>query len=108
MTCGRNWPAKKPASRWPPPLYSRCDVALTQTTPYATDWRPRYAEAYRRQNRAFLHFVRTGEFSPIAATAWDGYTAAIVAEAGVHALREGRKTPVEMTAKPGFYGKAAP
>ena len=85
------------------PLYSRRDATLTQTTPYATDWRLRYAEAYRRQNRAFLRFVRSGEFSPIASNAWDGYAAAIVAEAGVRALHEGRRVPVAMTAKPAFY-----
>ena len=88
------------------PLHSRRDAALTQTTPYAQDWRLRYAEAYRSQNRAFLRFVRTGEFSPIASTAWDGYAAAIVAEAGVRALHEGRKVPVQMTAKPALYGAA--
>lgn len=88
------------------PLFSRRDSGLAQTTAYATDWRLRYAEAYRRQNRAFLRFVRTGEFSPIASTAWDGYAAAIVAEAGVRALTEARKVPVEMIAQPAFYAKA--
>jgi myo-inositol 2-dehydrogenase/D-chiro-inositol 1-dehydrogenase len=83
--------------------YSRLDARLAQTTGYDSDWRGRYGEAYRRQNRAFLHFVRSGEFSPIASDAWDGYAAAVVAEAGARALAEARRVAVEMIAQPAFY-----
>ena len=87
------------------PSISRLDAGLKHTTGYAADWRDRYAEAYRRQNRAFLHFVRTGEFSAVASDSWDGYAAAAVAEAGVRALKEGRKVAVEMIGKPAFYAR---
>jgi myo-inositol 2-dehydrogenase / D-chiro-inositol 1-dehydrogenase len=83
--------------------YTRRDAALRASTGYGSDWLHLYAEAYRRQNKAFVHFVRTGAFSPIAADAWDGYAAAMVAEAGVRALCEGRKMRVEMRDKPVFY-----
>jgi myo-inositol 2-dehydrogenase / D-chiro-inositol 1-dehydrogenase len=83
--------------------YTRTERALSTGTPYAADWRGRYAEAYRRQNRAFLRFVETGRFPNIASDAWDGYAAAIVAEAGVRALTAGHKMPVSMIAKPEFY-----
>ncbi|KMK69011.1 Gfo/Idh/MocA family oxidoreductase [Puniceibacterium sp. IMCC21224] len=86
-----------------PVAYTRQDAALTSATAYEPDWRGRYAEAYRRQNRAFVQFVRTGQFPEIGADCWDGYCAAIVAEAGVKALNVGRKCPVEMIAKPEFY-----
>ena len=89
-----------------PVSYTRRDIGLQQSTSYASDWRARYAEAYRRQNRAFLYFVRTGEFSPIAADAWDGYSAAIVAEAGVKALKLGHKAPINMAQQPAFYHRA--
>ena len=85
------------------PSFSRLDAGLKHTADYAADWRVRYAEAYRRQNRAFLHFVRTGEFSAVASDSWDGYAAAAVAEAGVRALKEGRKVAVEVVSKPAFY-----
>jgi myo-inositol 2-dehydrogenase / D-chiro-inositol 1-dehydrogenase len=85
------------------PVHTRRDLELRSVTEYAADWRPRYADAYRRQNKAFLNFVRTGAISPIASNAWDGYCAAAVAEAGVRALREGRKIPIEMVSKPDFY-----
>jgi myo-inositol 2-dehydrogenase / D-chiro-inositol 1-dehydrogenase len=51
--------------------HSHLDIALKRSTDYAPDWRVPYREAYRRQNKAFLHFVRTEEFSPIASDSWD-------------------------------------
>jgi myo-inositol 2-dehydrogenase / D-chiro-inositol 1-dehydrogenase len=86
-----------------PVAYTRRDAALQSGTRYDSDWRSRYAEAYRRQNKAFLHFVRTGASSPIAANAWDGYAATVVAEAGVRALHAGRKTGITMVDQPAFY-----
>jgi len=83
--------------------YTRVDRELGQSTSYEADWRGRYAEAYRRQNRAFVRFVETGVFPHIASSSWDGYCAARVAEAGVRALNDGRRIPVEMIAKPEFY-----
>ena len=83
--------------------YTRTDMKLASSTRYDADWRGRYHEAYVRQNRAFLHFVDTGTYPEIASSCWDGYAAAVVAEAGVRALQEGRKMPVEMIAKPEFY-----
>ena len=83
--------------------YTRLDQALTTGTAYETDWRGRYAEAYRRQNRAFLRFVQTGVYPEIASSAWDGYAASVVAETGARALQLGRKLPVEMIIKPEFY-----
>mgnify|MGYP001010925862 CR=1 FL=1 len=83
--------------------YSRFDSNLTNSTAYDADWRGRYAEAYRRQNRDFVRFVQTGEFPAIGSSAWDGYCSAMVAEAGVRALQSGTKQSVEMIQKPEFY-----
>ena len=83
--------------------YTRLDGSLRNSTDYDTDWRGRYAEAYRRQNRAFLRFVETGAFPEFASSCWDGYCSSSVAEAGVKALSEGRKVRVEMIAKSEFY-----
>ncbi|MER9203409.1 Gfo/Idh/MocA family oxidoreductase [Mesorhizobium sp. M0933] len=83
--------------------YTRFDSALAQSTGYDADWRTRYADAYRRQNRDFLRFVTTGEFPATAADCWDGYCAATVAEAGVKALNERRNVSVQMIEKPEFY-----
>lgn len=83
--------------------YSRTYLRLAARIPYDTDWRSRYAEAYRRQNRDFLRFVQTGAFPDIGSDCWDGYCAAVVAQAGVQALTEGRKMPVTMITKPELY-----
>jgi myo-inositol 2-dehydrogenase / D-chiro-inositol 1-dehydrogenase len=83
--------------------YTRIDRALATRTAYEADWRGRYAEAYRRQNRDFLRFVETGRFPDIAASVFDGYAAAIVADTGVRALTDGHKIPITMIGKPEFY-----
>lgn len=83
--------------------YSRFDSNLTNSTAYDADWRGRYAEAYRRQNRDFVRFVQTGDFPVIGSSAWDGYCSAMIAEAGVRALQSGTKQSVEMIQKPEFY-----
>ena len=83
--------------------YTRSDAGLGSHTAYEADWRGRYREAYVRQNRAFLRFVTTGEFPAIGSSAWDGYAAAVVAEAGAKALAQSSRQPVQMIAKPEFY-----
>lgn len=85
------------------PINSRVNTALKAVEHYPEDWRPRFAEAYRLQNKAWIRFIETGEFSPIAPNAWDGYCAAVVAEAGVEALASGSKVAVELVKKPSFY-----
>lgn len=83
--------------------YTSTDLKLARRQRYDADWRGRYHEAYLRQNRDFLHFVETGNFPQIASSCWDGYCAAVVAEAGVNALQSGTKQAVEMIAQPEFY-----
>jgi myo-inositol 2-dehydrogenase/D-chiro-inositol 1-dehydrogenase len=86
-----------------PVAYTRTDMKLASAVRYEADWRGRYNEAYVRQNRDFIRFVETGFFPEIASGCWDGYSAAIVAEAGVTALRTGTRQAVDMIAKPEFY-----
>jgi myo-inositol 2-dehydrogenase / D-chiro-inositol 1-dehydrogenase len=83
------------------PINAVANVALKQLTTYAEDWRLRFAEAYRLQNSAWIKSIHTG----IAAgsTAWDGYCATLVAEAGVKALHSGSTQHINQIAKPKFY-----
>lgn len=83
--------------------YTKTDMKLASSTRYDADWRGRYHEAYVRQNRDFLRFVETGNMPELASDCWDGYSAAIVAEAGSKALASGQKQPVTMIEKPEFY-----
>lgn len=86
---------------------ARIDVDLRSATAYAADWRPRFAEAYRLQNKAWIRAIESGKPSAIAANAWDGYCSSLIAEAGVRALSEGRKVTVDMAEKPALYASAS-
>jgi myo-inositol 2-dehydrogenase / D-chiro-inositol 1-dehydrogenase len=83
------------------PVNSEVHVALRQSTSYAEDWRPRFAEAYRLQNMAWLKSIQTGV--PAGASAWDGYCATLVAEAGVASLAKGSAVMIKQAAKPDLY-----
>ncbi|MEX2693082.1 Gfo/Idh/MocA family oxidoreductase [Rhizobium mongolense] len=83
----------------------RRDSSMMAFEPYAPDWRPRFAEAYRLQNKAFVDFVRTGKIPAVAADAWSGYAAALVAEAGVEALVSGRRIGIERAERPVLYDR---
>ena len=85
------------------PVHARINTELKSLERYAPDWRPRFAEAYRLQNKAWLKFVETGAPSPIAANAWDGYCATLTAEAGVRALSNGVRAVIERAERPAFY-----
>jgi myo-inositol 2-dehydrogenase/D-chiro-inositol 1-dehydrogenase len=50
----------------------------------ASDWRPRFALAYRAELQAWVEALRSGV--PAGASAWDGYVATAVAEAGLKSL----------------------
>ncbi len=76
---------------------------LGATKAYAADWRPRFAEAYRLQNKAWINSILTGKPSEIASNAWDGYCATRVAETGVAALKSGSRQVVELIDKPALY-----
>ncbi|WP_455924201.1 Gfo/Idh/MocA family oxidoreductase [Pseudomonas putida] len=85
------------------PVQARFNTGLRAAHTYAADWRPRFAEAYRLQDQAFLAFVNTGEFPAHAANAWDGYCAASVAQAGIQALNEGRRIVLDTLPAPALY-----
>lgn len=84
------------------PIHADVNLGLRQFTTYPADWRPRFVEAYRRQNCAWVASVRTGKPNP-GASAWDGYAAAAVAAAGVEALGTGKPAAVRMVSRPKFY-----
>lgn len=59
---------------------------LARTSSFAADWRPRFAEAYRRELQAWVDGVR-GLQAPDLATARDGLVAAAVCDAAVRSMR---------------------
>ena len=83
------------------PDRSVTSVNLVQGVSYPEDWRPRFADAYRLQNSAWIKSIETG--SPAGASAWDGYAATLVAEAGVASLAKGVAVAVVHAQKPKLY-----
>jgi myo-inositol 2-dehydrogenase / D-chiro-inositol 1-dehydrogenase len=83
------------------PIASEINVNLQAITTYAADWRPRFAEAYRLQNSAWLKSIETGK--PAGASAWDGYAATLIAEAGVQSLEKQAAVKVIPISKPKLY-----
>ncbi|WP_217561458.1 Gfo/Idh/MocA family protein [Streptomyces sp. GbtcB6] len=65
------------------------------------DYLERFADAYDREVQAWVDATRRGEAT--GPSAWDGYAAAAVCEAGVLSQREGRRVEVELIERPAFY-----
>lgn len=66
------------------------------------DWRPRFARAYEAELQAWIGAIRSGV--PAGASAWDGYAATAIAEAGVRSLTTGDPAEVNLAARPEVYG----
>jgi myo-inositol 2-dehydrogenase/D-chiro-inositol 1-dehydrogenase len=66
------------------------------------DWRPRFAEAYRRELQSWIDGLRFAKASS-GASAWDGYAATVVAETATRALGSGTREEVRLTPRPAFY-----
>lgn len=65
------------------------------------DFRDRFMQAFDLEFQRWADAARRGGID--GASAWDGYAAAAVCEAGLEALGSGCRTEVDMAAKPGFY-----
>ncbi|WPO69339.1 Gfo/Idh/MocA family oxidoreductase [Streptomyces sp. KN37] len=68
----------------------------------ARDYVVRFADAYDREVRAWVAAAREGR--AVGPSAWDGYAAAAVAEAGVASLRDGGRVTVDLAVRPALYG----
>ncbi|WP_171115947.1 Gfo/Idh/MocA family oxidoreductase [Streptomyces sp. Z423-1] len=65
------------------------------------DYLVRFADAYDREVQAWVDATRQGRVT--GPSAWDGYAASAVAEAGVRALESGARVTVELAARPELY-----
>ena len=83
------------------PNRTEVSLELAHGSAYPADWRPRFADAYRLQAQAWIGAI-AGDASA-GASAWDGYAAAAVAEAGLQSLTENRSVPISLTEKPTLY-----
>jgi myo-inositol 2-dehydrogenase / D-chiro-inositol 1-dehydrogenase len=77
-------------------------AARQAATPIPADWRERFVEAYDVEIREWVDSI-SGGGAPHGPSAWDGYAAAVVSDAGVAALRGGERVEVVLAPKPALY-----
>jgi myo-inositol 2-dehydrogenase / D-chiro-inositol 1-dehydrogenase len=78
------------------------NLALQQATHYPSDWQPRFVDAYRQQNRAWITSILSGKPN-LAASARDGYCSTVVAKCGVKAMRNAKSIINPQFAKSKLY-----
>jgi myo-inositol 2-dehydrogenase / D-chiro-inositol 1-dehydrogenase len=84
-----------------PTLNTEVRSAGVTATGLAADWRPRFAAAYRIQNQAWIDSIATGK--PVGSSAWDGFVATTVTDAGVKSLKTGETVAIAYEKRPGLY-----
>jgi myo-inositol 2-dehydrogenase/D-chiro-inositol 1-dehydrogenase len=77
---------------------------LGEARSFPPDWRGRFEDAYRIELQAWANSIQGGSLA--GASAWDGYAATAIAEAGVESLRRGERVEVKLAQKPAFYVNA--
>lgn len=71
------------------------------STPEHSSFKTRFAAAYDNQIQRWINAAQQGRID--GPSAWDGYLAAAAVEAGLEALKSGKKVPVSYKPKPTFY-----
>jgi len=66
------------------------------------DWKQRFLDAYDVELQAF--FDDLGRGGPTGPSSWDGYAAAVTADACLQAQQSGKVVPVSTRQRPAFYG----
>ncbi|HEI8868569.1 MULTISPECIES: Gfo/Idh/MocA family protein [Gammaproteobacteria] len=66
------------------------------------DWKERFIDAYDVELQGFINDVLAGQLQ--GPSAWDGYAAAVTADACVAAQLSGEIVPVTLPTRPSFYG----
>ncbi|WP_213878328.1 Gfo/Idh/MocA family oxidoreductase [Pseudomonas sp. dw_358] len=65
------------------------------------DWKDRFIQAYDVELQAFIRSVANGEIG--GPSSWNGYAAAVAADACIQAQESGAIVPITMPVKPAFY-----
>lgn len=79
------------------PLRSKAQASL----PILTDWKQRFIAAYDVELQDFIDGLAAGALR--GPSSWDGYAAAVAADACVAAQRSGRVETIKMAERPAFY-----
>ena len=85
------------------PVQAAVNAGLANSTAIPEDWRPRFADAYRLQNQAWVRAIRAGAHTEDGANAWGGYGATMIAEAGLRSLGRGKTVKIALEDKTALY-----
>ncbi|MGG3989153.1 Gfo/Idh/MocA family protein [Bacillus smithii] len=85
-------------------IISRKNAKLS--TNILMDWKQRFIDAYNKELQDFIDSIqKNGE--PKGPTSWDGYIAAVTADACLKAQQTGEKEIIQLAEKPHFYENVA-
>ncbi|WP_343550328.1 Gfo/Idh/MocA family oxidoreductase [Pantoea sp.] len=85
----------------PEPMSVQTRSAAKLSTSILIDWKKRFIDAYDVELQDFINNVLSGEMT--GPSAWDGYAAAVAADACVAAQNSGVIEAINMPVKPAFY-----
>lgn len=85
-----------------PAIQKRVDAKLSYEI--LTSWADRFVDAYDAELQDFIDSIVAGG-APQGPTAWDGYIAAVTADACVKAQTSGKEEPIAIPERPEFYNK---
>lgn len=88
-------------ARLPEPAAVPVKHAARHAVPVLTDWKQRFITAYGIELQAFIDGVRDGRLT--GPSAWDGYAAAVAADACVRAQSSGAVERMAVEPRPAFY-----
>ncbi len=88
-------------ARLPEPNNVPMRSAAKRSVEILTDWKQRFIDAYDVELQGFIHSLVAGKLT--GPSAWDGYAAAVAADACVKAQSTGAIETVSMPARPAFY-----
>jgi len=83
------------------PTFEATSAGGGVATRIPADWRERFAGAYTAELQAWISGLERGE--TVGPSAWEGYAATRVVEAGVEAVRTGERVTIDYVAKPALY-----
>uniref|UniRef100_A0A8R2BAP1 Major facilitator superfamily (MFS) profile domain-containing protein n=1 Tax=Acyrthosiphon pisum TaxID=7029 RepID=A0A8R2BAP1_ACYPI len=85
----------------PEPMSVQTRSAAKLSTGILTDWKKRFIDAYDVELQDFINNVLSDNMT--GPSAWDGYAAAVAADACVAAQNNGEIVPITMPPRPAFY-----
>nr|WP_290447237.1 MULTISPECIES: Gfo/Idh/MocA family oxidoreductase [unclassified Pseudomonas] len=92
---------EKGIAKLPEPSSVQMRSGAKLSTDILVDWKQRFIAAYDVELQDFINSVARGQLQ--GPSAWDGYTAAVTADACVAAQRSGAIEPVKLPQRPTFY-----